>query len=67
MDNLIISNKPQGILLIDINPLIKKSHSELCGLFTLTNTRDDIFWILTQDEKKCFRVGSDFNDFIKCS
>jgi len=54
MDNLIISNRPQGILLIDINHLIKKSHLQPCGLFALTNTRDDIFWILTQDEKSIF-------------
>jgi len=67
MDNLIISIKPQGILLIGINHFIKKIRIELCGLFTLTNTCDDIFWILTQDGKKWFRVGNDFNDFIKCS
>lgn len=73
MDNLILSNEHNGVLIITINRFDKKNalnndmYIELCRLFTLANSNDDIRCVLIQGDEKCFCAGNDLHDFIKCS
>ena len=73
MDNLILSNEHNGILTITINRFDKKNalnnemYQELCRLFTLANSNNNIRCVLIQGDETCFCAGNDLNDFIKYS